>query len=86
MLHRLTDAHLLFHLRLELSAYSHDLLRHVATPAVFVAWRLGAFGYQLVGAAFVLSVYVLSCETCVAPTALYAFISFAQARTDAAAG
>jgi hypothetical protein len=53
---------------------------------VFVAWRLGAFGYQLVGAAFVLSVYVLSCETCVAPTALYAFISFAQARTDAAAG
>jgi hypothetical protein len=77
MLHRLTNAHLLFHFRLKLAAYPYDLLRHVATPAVFVTWRLGAFSYQLVGAAFVFSIHVLRCEARVAPTAFYPFVSFA---------
>ena len=85
MLDRLTDAYLLFHFRLELSAYTHDLLRHVATPAVFVAWKLGAFSYQLVGAALVFSIHVLRCEACVPPTAFDSFVSFAQAGADAAA-
>jgi hypothetical protein len=77
MLHCLTDTHLLFHFRLKLAAYPHNLLRHVTTPAVFVTWRLGALSYQLVGAAFVFSIHVLRCEACVAPTAFYPFVSFA---------
>jgi hypothetical protein len=77
MLHRLTNTHLLFHFRLELSTYADDLLRHVATPAVFVAWRLGAISYQLIGAAFVFSIHFLRCEACVVPTAFYPFVPFA---------
>jgi len=77
MLHGLTDVHFLFHFRLELPAYSHDLLGHVTAPSVLVAWRLGAFSRQLIGTALVLSVHVLSCEARVASTTFYSFIPFA---------
>lgn len=85
MLHRLPNTHLLFHFRLELAAYAYDLLRHVATPSVFVAGGLGALSHQFFGAAFVFSIHVLRCEARVAPTALYSFVSFAQACTDTTA-
>ena len=84
--YRLTDAHLLFHFRLELSAYPYNLLRHVATPAVFVAWRLRAFSDQFIGAALVLSVHVLRCEARVAAPAFYTFVPLAQSRADTAPG
>jgi hypothetical protein len=85
VLDRLPDVHFLCHFRLELSTYSHDLLRHVAAPAVLVVWRLEAFSYQFVGAALVLAVHILRCEARVTPAAFYSFVSFAQARTNAAA-
>lgn len=85
VLHGVSNADLLFHLGLKLTANAHDLLCHIATASVLMAGRFCSICCELFGAAFVLAIYILRGEAVSASAAFDSFVTFTEACTNAAA-